>query len=261
MTGAVDPAQDGVGRLAHLFRYPVKSIGGEALDAAALEPSRPLPGDRRFAVLHEDGLRHLANGALDRWLPKAAFVRGVASAPLQAIRGGWDGACLVLTHPGRPTLRFDPATGDAPLIDWLQPLWAPAGKAPAARLVEGPQALTDVNRPFVSILSLSSLALVEERFGRALGVDRWRGNLWIDGWAPLAERGLLGRRIRVGEVELDVVEPIGRCAATSADTETGCLDGDTPAELERHFGHQDFGVYAEVRTPGTIRPGDAAVIL
>ena len=71
MTGAVDPAQDGVGRLAHLFRYPVKSIGGEALDAAALEPSRPLPGDRRFAVLHEDGLRHLADGALDRWLSRS----------------------------------------------------------------------------------------------------------------------------------------------------------------------------------------------
>ena len=75
------------------------------------------------------------------------------------------------------------------------------------------------------------------------------------------ERTWVGRTLRIGDAELSVLEPIGRCAATSADTETGCLDGDTPAELERHFGHQDFGVYAEVRTPGTIRPGDAAVIL
>lgn len=261
MTAAAQATQEQVGRLAHLFRYPVKSIGGEALDAVALEPSRPVPGDRRFAVLHEDGLRHLTDGALDRWLPKAAFVRGVAAAALQAVRGGWDGADLVLTHPERPTLRFDPANGDAALIEWLEPLWSPSGKSPAARLVEGPRALSDVNQPWVSILSMTSLALVEKRVGRLLGVDRWRGNLWIDGWAPLAERELFGARIRIGEVELEVIEPIGRCAATSADTATGCLDGDTPAELEAHFGHQDFGVYAEVRSPGTIRPGDAAVVL
>lgn len=261
MTPAASEPPEGVGRLAHLFRFPVKSIGGEALAEAPLEPARPLPGDRRFGVLHADALRHLTDGALDRWLPKSAFLRGAAAAPLQAVRGGWDGADLVLTHPERGDLRFDPAGDDAPLIAWLEPLWAASGKSPAARLVEGPQALSDVNKPWVSILSLSSLALVEDRLGRPLGVDRWRGNLWVEGWAPLAERDLIGATIRIGDAELSILEPIGRCAATSADTGTGCLDGDTPAELEAAFGHQDFGVYAEVRAPGTIRPGDAVVVL
>ena len=161
-----------------------------------------------------------------------------------------------------PPLSVDPAADPQALVDWVAPLWADSGKAPPARLVEGPQALADVKQPFVSILSLSSLAALEQRLGRNLGTDRWRGNLWIDGWEPYAERDMQLHRIRIGDtVVLKLTERIGRCAATSADTETGCLDGDTPAELERHFGHQDFGVYAEVRTPGTIRPGDAVVVL
>lgn len=261
MTATAQTTQEQVGRLAHLFRYPVKSIGGEALDAVALEPSRPVPGDRRFAVLHEDGLRHLTDGALDRWLPKAAFVRGVAAAALQAVRGGWDGPDLVLTHPERPTLRFDPANGNAALIEWLEPLWSPSGKSPAARLVEGPRALSDVNQPWVSILSMTSLALVEERVGRLLGVDRWRGNLWIDGWEPFAESGLRLHRLRIGAVELKLTEHIGRCDATSADTRTGRPDCDMPAALDHALGHRNFGIYAEVRTGGTIRPGDPVELL
>ena len=79
-------------RLAHIFRHPVKSVGGEALDEVRLNEGQPLPGDRRFAVLHEAAIQHLDGDELRRWLPKSAFLRGVASAPLQAISGGWSAA-------------------------------------------------------------------------------------------------------------------------------------------------------------------------
>ena len=105
-------------RLAHILRYPVKSIGGEELAEVSLTAGAPLPGDRRFAVLHAAALQHLDGEDLRRWLPKSAFVRGVAAAPLQAISGGWDGDHLVLSHPARPPLRFDPARDEAALLDW-----------------------------------------------------------------------------------------------------------------------------------------------
>ena len=128
-------------------------------------------------------------------------------------------------------------------------------------LVEGPQALSDVKQPWVSVLSLSSLAALEEKMGRPLGTDRWRGNLWIDGWEPFAESGLRLHRLRIGAVELKLTEHIGRCVATSADTLTGNLDCDMPAALERALGHRNFGIYAEVRTGGTIRTGDRVELL
>lgn len=248
------------GRLAHIFRFPIKSVGRELLDDVALTPGRILPGDRRFGVLHRDAEQHLSGGELTRWLPKSAFLRGAAAAPLQAVRGGWDGDVLVLEHPDLPALRIDPARDEDALLDWLGPLWTDSGKAPAARLVEGPQPLTDSRAAYVSVLSLSSLKVVEDRLGRQLGTDRWRGNLWIDGWPPFAELQATQGDLRIGDVQLRIACPIGRCPATSADTRTGEVDGDTPAELHAAYGHDNFGIYAEVVSPGIIRTGDAAVL-
>ena len=56
-------------RLASIHRFPVKSIGGETLAEAALTPRAALPGDRRFALLHQAALHHLDGGRLRKWLP------------------------------------------------------------------------------------------------------------------------------------------------------------------------------------------------
>ena len=249
-------------RLTRINRYPVKSVGGESLDRVTLTAGQALPGDRRFGVLHQDSLRHLDGAALLKWLPKSAFLRGAASPAMQAIRGGWgeDGR-LHLTHPDRPPLAVDPEAEGAALMDWLAPLWAEAGKAPPARVVEGPLPLTDTKKPWLSLLSLDTLRDLEARLGRPLGEDRWRANLWVEGWPPQAERDLRLYPIRIGGVTFKAVERIGRCPATSADTETGRLDGDMPAALEAEFGHQDFGIYLEVVAGGEIAVGDPVEVL
>lgn len=249
-------------RLGHIFRYPVKSAGGESLERVELTPDRPLPGDRRFAVLHGDALHHLDGDELRRWLPKAAFLRGAAAGSLQAITGGWRDGLLVLSHPDLPDLAFDPLRDQAAALDWLAPLWAESGKAPPARLVEGVQALTDVSEPWLSVLSLSSLRALEEQAGLSLGTHRFRANLWIDGWEPFAEHDMQLHRIRIGDTtELVLTRHIRRCAATSIDTATGRFDIDLPAALEKRFWHRDFGIYARVAIGGTIRQGDEVTLL
>lgn len=244
--------------LALIRRHPVKGIGGEGLDRVRLEPSRPMAGDRVWALLHRGGERH-AGAEISRWLPKSCFLQGAACAGLQAVKGGWaepePGGDLRLTHPDLPDLRFSPETGGARLIDWIAPLWPRDLPAPT-RLVRAPTAWADVSQPWVSLLSLSTLAAVEKAVGKPVGTDRWRGNLWVDGWPAGHEAGLVGRILRIGEVELHIREPILRCAATSADSETGRIDIDMPATLGRLFGKAHFGVYAQVVTGGTIRPGD-----
>lgn len=246
------------GRIARIRRHPIKSVGGEDLGRATLRAAQRLAGDRQWALLTEAGERHAGDGPRPaRWLPKSCFVRGVASAPLQAVAGGWDedAGQLSLTHPDRPPLRFDPETEGSRLVEWIAPLW-PADKPAPTRLVQGPTGWTDVSQPWLSILSLASLRDLETRLGLPLGVERWRANLWIDGWQPWAERDLIGRILTVGGVELRVTEAIGRCAATSADTATGRIDIDMPQALQAQFGHSDFGIYAEVVTGGEIALND-----
>lgn len=245
--------------LALIRRHPIKSVGGEGLERVRLAPARRMPGDREWAVLNEAGERHAGTGAPDHWLPKSCFLRGAAAPGLQAVKGGWQDDRLHLRHPDRPDLIADPETEGAAVVDWLRPLW-PADKPTPTRLVRGAGIWTDVKWPWVSILSLDSLAALEADAGRAFGTDRWRGNLWVQGWAPWAERDLIGQVIQIGAIELRVTDNIGRCSATNADTTTGREDGDTPALLDRLYGHSDFGIYAEVVTGGTITLGNKVTV-
>ena len=142
------------------------------------------------------------------------------------------------------------------LIDWLRPLW-PEVRPEPARVIRVPgQALTDQDQPLVSINSLSSLADLSARLGRDLSPHRFRGNIWVEGWAPFAELDLIGRDIRIGAAILRVEAPIGRCRATGANPETGAQDADTMGALETGYGHTDFGVFARVVQGGAITLGD-----
>jgi uncharacterized protein YcbX len=246
-------------RLALIRRHPIKSVGGEGLDSVILQAAHRLPGDRSFAVLTENGERHAiasqTNGQPDRWLPKSCFLRGAVSADLQAVSGGWDGDLLTLSHPRQITLTIDPATQGDMLIDWLRPLW-PADAARPTRLVGGAGIWTDQKWPWISILSLDSLADLTAKTGLDLGTHRWRGNLWTQGWNAFHERDLIGQTIHIGQAELRITDHIGRCTATNADTATGQVDLDMIDSLQRHYGHTDFGVFAEVVTGGKIRLQD-----
>ncbi|MCT4333439.1 MOSC domain-containing protein [Paracoccus sp. YLB-12] len=247
------------GHLAHIRRHPIKSIGGEGLDRVTLIAARRLPGDREFAVVTERGERNAraseTAGQPDRWLPKSCFVRGIASPLVQAISGGWQDKRIALTHPALPGLTFDPETEQERLLDWLRPIW-PADSGAASRLVRGAAIWTDNKWPWISILSMTSLAQLEQEIGHTLGIHRWRGNLWIDGWQPFAERDMIGQILTIGDVELRVTDHIGRCDATSSDTDTGQRDLDMVATLERLYGHTEFGIFAEVVTGGNIAIGD-----
>lgn len=241
-------------RLAQIWRYPVKSIGRERLSRARLDKGGKLPFDRHWAVLHEGAANRLTDAdTLDGWLPKAAFLRGAAGPALQAVDGRLDGDKLVFSHPSQGEITVSPGDDAActRFIDWLRPLW-PADKPAPLQLVRSTTPLTDTSQPFVSINSLDSLAALEAHVGQRLGVERWRGNLWIEGAEPFAERDWIGREFSIGPVRLIGREAIGRCSATSVDTESGTPDFDMVRTLTELRGHPTFGIYAEVLEGGDI---------
>lgn len=240
-------------RLAHIFRHPIKAHGRQSLDHVALNEGRCLPFDRHWAVAHE------AARLRDGWNPCMNFTRGAKTPTLQAISAQFDDAAgqLTLTHPARDALAFDPDTaqGQADFLNWVAPLMA-GGRAQPVRLVTAGRGMTDTDFESVSILNLASNRVLGARLGCDLGLDRWRGNLWLDGLAPWEEFDLLDRELAIGDARLKVVERITRCRATMVDCATGRIDVDTLAELDAGYGHTDFGVYAIVTRGGIIRTGD-----
>ena len=250
-------------RLAHICRHPIKSIGWELLDGIALTPDRTLPWDRHWALTHEAARFATAAPA---WRPKRDFVRGVAAPPLLpvAARLSEAGRSLQLTHPRRPDLTIDPDSpaGSDALVDWIAPLWPDTRPAPARLVSVGAdQALTDQDRPLVSILNLASLREMSDRLGHTLSIHRLRGNLWLDALPPWAELEWVGQTISIGAAQLEVLEPIERCLAINGSPETGTADAQFFEGLDRAFGHNDFGIFARVTRGGTIALGDSATPL
>jgi uncharacterized protein len=245
-----------VARVAHLWRHPIKGHGVEAVAATVLEAGRTMPWDRVWAIAHEAA--RIAPDA-PGWAPCANFGRGAKSPALMAIRAATDEATgrITLSHPDAAPITVDPddPSDRARLVAWVTPLSDP-GRAQPAFVTRAGVGLTDSDFPSVSILNLASLRALSQRVGRPLAMERFRGNVWIDGLAPWQEWEWLGREIRLGGATLTVRERIGRCKATTVDPATGRPDADTLGALEAGWGHRDFGVYAEVTAGGPVAVGD-----
>ena len=246
-------------RVSALWRHPIKGHGVEAVPATTLSPDATMPWDRVWAIAHEAAKVPPGRGD---WAPCANFNRGAKAFRLMAIRATTDeaGGRVTLTHPDADPITVDPDdAGDAArLIAWVLPLSNP-GRARPAYVVRAGRGMTDSDFPSISILNPASLAALGERLGKPLAMERFRGNVWLDGLAPFGEFDLVGREIRIGEATLRVRERITRCKATTVDPLTGISDADTLGALKAGWGHEDFGVYAEVTGGGRVAVGDAAL--
>lgn len=248
-------------RLAHIVRHPIKSVGFQQIERAALTQGRPLPFDRLWAIATE-----AAGFATDgiEWCPKTRFVRGAAAGSLQAITADFDPTSgkLTLTHPRRPPFHGTLPQDGGALVAWVRPLWPDTRPAPASVVARADGgALSDVPDPWIAVLNLRSNAVLGARMNRVLSIHRWRGNLWIDGGTAWEEFDWIGREIQIGGARLRVEARITRCVATTFDPATGHPDGDTLAALEHGWDHRDFGVYASVTQSGTLALNDEVNLL
>jgi uncharacterized protein len=241
------------GRLAQIYRHPIKGHGREAIASVRLLTGECLPWDRHWAVAHE------AAKLVPGWNRCANFARGAKAPALMAITSELDEATgtVTLQHPERGVLRFRPDdAAELPrFLDWVGPL-NPADRAQPTALYSTNVGLTDSNYPSISILSRASLADLSARMGVDLAEHRFRGNLWLEGAAPWAEFGWIGQHIRIGGAVLKIEERIERCSATTVDPETGISNAPTLMALKAAFGHQDFGVFGVVVEAGPIAVGD-----
>ena len=110
----------------------------------------------------------------------------------------------------------------------------------------------------VSLIFDTWLAGLAARTGAPVEALRFRPNL-VATAAPgfdSRERELVGARLQVGSVELEVVEPIQRCITPSYDLTTGERDRTLARALAVDL-ENVMGVYCTVVRPGTLATGDA----
>ncbi|GAA6208735.1 MOSC domain-containing protein [Cognatishimia sp. WU-CL00825] len=244
--------------VAALWRHPIKAHGREALQRVALQAGKCMPWDRHWAVTH-DATR--ADGS--EWARCINFSRGASSPRLMAMTAKLDEATgrVTLSHPDLWDLTINPDTDAAKFVSWVRPIM-PADRRQSTGILKVPGVgLTDSSFPSLSILNLATNAAVGAALDAELSMDRWRGNIHLDGLPAWDEFSWVGKHIRIGTAEFEVRERIERCTATTVDPDTGERDYDTLTALKSNWGHKDFGVKAIVTKAGDIAAGDHVEVL
>jgi uncharacterized protein YcbX len=236
------------GVLTDLARWPVKSLGGEALGAARLN-WRGLGGDRAHALLDP------REGRGGRWLT-------IRQAPQML---AWSAA-----YPEAPDDQLDPADPPPPTLrapdgtvwGWDDPgldeaLAADLGLAVRRhRDLGGQQDL----RASVLVTTEASRRALEAALGRPVGLRRFRTNLHLALDAPaFAEEGWEGGRLQVGQVTLALGHPCVRCVIPTRDPDDLSRWPELLRWLHRRRGAL-FGVNARVVAAGRVRVGDRVAV-
>ena len=233
-------------RVQEIWRYPVKSMQGERIDAAEVEP-QGLRGDRAYALFDTETGFGLTARRVPQLLYAAAAYR--------------DDGTVTITLPDGTT-----ADDDWALSDWLgRPVTLRAGAEPGARVFENPDdfehdadwkpfsgatgAFHDSGQINVSLLSLATIANWPRR--------RFRANIILDG---AGEDAMVGSRVGVGDAELDIRKRITRCVMVTRPQPEG-IDGSIEKDLDvLRTIHRErdscLAIGATVVTPGGFAVGD-----
>ncbi len=208
--------------VSQLWRYPVKSLRGEALQSVQLT----LDGIKGDRVVHVANQRGLLTGRTRH---------GLLTLPVST---GPDGAPRIKGH------RWDSAEAAALVHDH-------AGLD--ARLV----ADTDPERFDVLNLLVATDGAVER-----LGYDvrRLRPNLVLSGVPADLEPQLTGQAVAIGDVLIGVHSVRQRCIVTTIDPDTGEQDLKVLRRIRDDFGGE-LALDCWVIRPGLVRIGDPARIL
>ncbi len=219
------------GRVVALWRYPVKSMAGEALEEAAVG-WHGFAGDRRWAFVRPNMERSGFPWLTQRELPEMAHYRPRFVDPAQP-----DKSPAIVRTPGGDELDVvDPALADR--------------LGAGVRLIKQDRGAFDTFP--LSLISMQTIAAI----GADLDPRRFRPNLLVDAGAPFAEDGWVGRTLQIGNARVRIDKRDGRCAMVTIDPVT--LDK-TPAVLRKIATERDncLGVYGTTVHPGRIAVGDA----
>ncbi len=282
------------GTLKALFRYPVKSMGGESLDTVQLE-RHGIPGDRAWALRDEErgGIR---GGKRFEALMRCK-ARYEADPPLTGSSTALvtlpDGRELpidddampgvlsslvdspVTVWPLMPADMLDHYLRGAPVLDdmeaELRRIFARTPNEPLPDLGVFPEELARYESPpgtyfdacpllIMSLQSLETLSRLapEQQFD----VRRFRPNLLVeaDSAAPFPEQEWIGRKLRVGDAEVEVLMACPRCVMTTHGFDDLPRDPGIMRTLVREA-EGNLGVYARVTSAATVELGDDLELL
>lgn len=293
MTGAAP----GSASVREIWRYPVKSMIGERLPETLVTTAGVL-GDRGWAVRDEvrGGIRGAKKiGSLmqlaARYTGAPTIEEPVPDVEIVLPDGGTVGGTdpdvnerisAALDHPVtlwplQPATDLDHYRRGAPDSDDMlvefremfareedEPLPDLSGMPPELMMFESPPGTYFDAYPILVLTTTSMETIAALSPGSVVDVRRFRPNLLVDVGDDAAggfpEQAWIGRTLRIGEVELEVVTGCPRCVMITRAVADVPQDRSLMRTVVRHADHC-LGVYASVTKGGQVREGDALEVV
>jgi uncharacterized protein YcbX len=247
--------------VAGLWRYPVKSLQGEAVDAARVEVDG-VAGDRRW------GIRDQRTGRI---------LTARRRPELLSASSTYGGDEPVITLPDGSTVAGPGKRTDRQLSEWLaSPVSLVPSSGHAGRAEFFADATDDTSQaiewtmpdgryvdaaPILLLTTASLRTAAGHHPNGTWDVRRFRPNVLIalegDGWV---EDSWVGHQIQIGAVTLIPTQPCVRCTMVTRSQPGLDADIDIFRSLARHHGGL-FGVWSDVVIPGSLSLGDRAADL
>lgn len=208
--------------VAGLWRYPVKTLAGEALTAAVIG-ANGIPGDRIVWVRGPEGVRTA------RRHHRLLGLHGTLSP---------DGQALIDGHPWDSKEALALVKNAAGADAWLE--------------------LSDEMERFDVLPLLVATDGAVAAFGR--DVRRLRPNILIGGVPGLDERDWEGAELHIGKMIVRLDSLRGRCPMTTVDPDTLERDPEVLKDIGRRFRGR-LALNAEVLVEGSISLGDPLTLV
>jgi uncharacterized protein len=225
------------GKIARLWRYPVKSLLGETRTELSID-RRGVIGDRFYAISDRNG--KFGSGKNTR---RFRQIDG-----LFQLQASYDDGIPLITFPDRRTIRGDDANIDAELSSVLgQPV----------KLVTEKK-ISHFDADSIHLITSASLTWLKSLLpNSAIDERRFRPNLLINlpDRVPI-EHGWIGKRLSIGrEVELEITQLTERCVMTGFEQQELAADVEIIKTIKEKS-NLNFGVYAKVIKTGIVYIGD-----
>jgi uncharacterized protein YcbX len=259
-----------LGKVESLWRYPVKSMRGEAVSEAFMSFSG-FYGDRRFAIVDSSArkgfpfLTGTTHAEILRYQPRFRHPDRAAKPPnlfeamsiapgVSPISGDDNDLAVDVVTPSGALLAVD----DPALLEMLS---QGIERSHELRLIKSDRPLIDC-RP-ISLISTQTVRQLQSRLGAPLDKRRFRANIYVDLLSDegFAEDSLVGRRLRIGsQAVISVLERDPRCKMISLDPDTGEHNPEVLRQVAQSH-EANAGLYCAVLVEGVLTVGDTIAFL
>lgn len=259
--------------VAALYRYPLKGFNPEQCEALSILDHGRVAGDRVLGIRFAD-----TEAPDDTWSRKTGMLALVNTPGLARLHVQFK----------KKDLRLSFDLGDTPLVEEVlndQGRKRIAGRLAeyVLRLAENPLSGHPERLPLrvigdgmtpryhdseagqITLHGRGSLQSVAAALGRAdVSEIRFRSNIAVEGLKAWEEQTWVGKKLRIGAVEFDVVRPKFRCLATHANPKTGERDLAILTTLTKVF-RQERPTFAvamvPIRSGGQLHVGDQVALI